>query len=676
MIRRNVLFTALLATGLAGAMGIQSAQASEIKIVNQDVGTGQGLDDHTPAAPVGGNPGTTRGEQALIVFQFAADLWGAVLQSDVPIINTATFQPLSCDATSGVLGSSGTNYIFSFNPGSTLPAGAIADTWYHSALADALAGTDLGVENDLPPDTPDIISRFNGKLGQTGCLEGSGWYFGLDGNTPAGEINFLDVVMHEMSHGLGFSGFNNLVTGALNQGIPDIYSTYVKNDTTGKMWIAMTNAERQTAALDDGNLVFTGSHAVGEAPLALSPQIAFEVSAPEAIAGDYAYNVAQFGATPTPANFSGELAVSTGADNLGCNVDGNPAPVPGVSGKLALLDRGVCAFTEKAANAQAGGATGLVIANNEEAGIIPSGDDASITIPVIAVTLSVGNTFKANMPVTAGLVQKPGLGGTDADGNVQLYAPAILAQGSSFSHYDTRLTPNALMEYAINNDLEANLDVDLTPALFKDIGWVVNVGNQQLLGCDTGVPTSVPGGAIVGANIYGNARVLAGAAADVDAYRQSIRDYADSLATEGLITGEQASSLNLCLSDDATQAQFDEWGGGDEGPGGGGDAIELANGVAMGGQSGTAGGSTVYMLEVPAGALALSIRTYGGSGDVSMYVKVGEPGGADNFDFKSTHRGNNESVVRARPTPGTYYITVVGEANYSGVSVMGNFITR
>ena len=49
-----------------------------------------------------------------------------------------------------MLGSSGTNYIFAFNPGETLPEGALAETWYHSALADALAGTDLGVANDLP----------------------------------------------------------------------------------------------------------------------------------------------------------------------------------------------------------------------------------------------------------------------------------------------------------------------------------------------------------------------------------------------------------------------------------------------------------------------------------------------------------------------------------------------
>src|SRR5690606_9694648 len=508
---RSLLFTALLAAGMMQAT-VAHADA-EITIVNLDEGTGQGLDDPTPATPIGGNPGTTRGEQAQVVFRFAADLWGQVLDSDVPILNTVTFQPLSCTETSGVLGSSGTNYIFSFN--SPAPDGAIADTWYHSALTEARLGVDAGVENDLPHDPPDIISRVNGRLGQPGCMSASGWYFGIDGNAPDDRISLLDVIMHEMAHGLGFSGFNNLTAGTMFQGQQDIYSTFVENNATGMAWVAMTDAERQASAIDDTHLVFTGATVTTEAPLVLDAEVALEVTSPAGIAGEYAYNAAQFGAPPTPANFNGEMAVSTGADNLGCGVS---TPIPGVSGKLALIDRGTCAFTEKAANAQAGGATGLIIANNEDVGIIPIGEDPSITIPVIAVTLAVGNTFKANLPVTAGLVQQPGLAGTDDDGNVLLYAPTVLATGSSFSHYDTRLTMNALMEPFINDSLSADVLVDLTPALFKDIGWTIPGNNQMLLACDTGVPTSVAGGLIAGANVYASARAFAGGAENLLVY--------------------------------------------------------------------------------------------------------------------------------------------------------------
>ena len=264
MIRRNRMVNAFLGLGLIFMAG--QVSAADIKISNQDVGTGQGLDDPTPATPVGGNPGTTRGEQAQIVFKFAADIWGAVLQSDVPVTVSASFAKLSCDATSGVLGSAGTTNIYSF--AAPAPQGAVANTWYHSALFDSLAGEDAG------DGAADIRARFNGALGSTGCLEGSSWYFGLDGKQPAGSIDFLNVVLHEMAHGLGFSGFGSLTTGQPLQGNDgvgrqDIYTTFVYDDTQQKSWYAMTPTQRVASALNDGNLVFTGANVKEQAPLAL-----------------------------------------------------------------------------------------------------------------------------------------------------------------------------------------------------------------------------------------------------------------------------------------------------------------------------------------------------------------------------------------------------------------------
>ena len=275
MIPRKLMFLSIaLSVGLAAG----AASAAEIRIVNQDEGTQKGLDDPTLATPVGGNPGTTRGQQALIVFQFAADLWGAVLKSDVPIINNATFKDLDCTATTGVLGSAGTTSVYSFN--SPAPSGALTDVWYHSALTDALAGEDAG------GGAADIQMQFNGRMGSSGCLEGSSWYFGLDGKTPDGQTNFLNVVLHEMAHGLGFSGFNWLSTGTQYLGKPDIYSTFVKDKVSGKAWTAMTDAERKVAALNDGKLVFTGAQVKAQAPLVLDKQRALTVTAPAAVAGN------------------------------------------------------------------------------------------------------------------------------------------------------------------------------------------------------------------------------------------------------------------------------------------------------------------------------------------------------------------------------------------------------
>src|SRR4026207_2553872 len=78
-----------------------------ITVLNAD-GPNEGFNDPTPASPVGGNPGTTIGAQRLIAFQFAANIWGAALDSNVPIVIRANFDPLFCDDVSAVLGSAGT----------------------------------------------------------------------------------------------------------------------------------------------------------------------------------------------------------------------------------------------------------------------------------------------------------------------------------------------------------------------------------------------------------------------------------------------------------------------------------------------------------------------------------------------------------------------------------------
>jgi len=666
MIACKPLFKALLATGL---LGLASAAASaDIRIVNLDAGTGKGLDDPTPVAPIGGNPGVTRGEQARIAFDYAASLWSAVLKSGVPVDINASFQKLACTATGGTLGSSRALSITAFSA-TNLPAGAKADTWYHIALANTLVG------EDTSPNTADVQMQFNGAMGTPGCLEGMQWYFGLDGNTPAGQSNFLNVMLHEMAHGLGFSAFNNLVTGKPllgNDGVarPDIYSSYVYDNGKGAKWYDMTDAERVTSALNDGHLVFTGPKVKADAPLALGTRAALMVSAPQAVAGEYLYGQAQFGPAASVANFNGTVVRAvTGANAEGCAAFDNAADV---SGHLAMVDRGTCGFAVKARNAEAAGATGLIIANNQAGNdlITPVGDGgAPINIPVIAISQNSGIALKANLAGLA-IAMSTVPAGMDAAGNVQIYAPKTLAQGSSFSHFDTRLSPNALMEYAESPDLKGHIDVDLTPSLFIDEGWRVNGGSQLLRTCDTGVPAWVPGGVIVGANISAEAKKLAKAAATVGDYAAAIRAHAAKLATDGLLTAPQATSLNACLSDAEVARQYDNWRAGGTGAPGGGD---MANGQTLTGQAGVTGSERIYTLVVPANARTLNIRTFGGSGDVSLYVKAGGEPTATSNDYRSVHVGNSETVVAARPAAGTYFIKVTGDKAYAGVSVQATY---
>ena len=91
-----------LAASLLLAFG--AAEAATIQILSRDP-AGVGFNDPTPVAPVGGNPGTTLGEQRWNVYRYVADIWEKQLTSDVPITVSAGWEALTCDAGSAVLGS-------------------------------------------------------------------------------------------------------------------------------------------------------------------------------------------------------------------------------------------------------------------------------------------------------------------------------------------------------------------------------------------------------------------------------------------------------------------------------------------------------------------------------------------------------------------------------------------
>jgi hypothetical protein len=247
--RRTLLLALLLAM-----MGVAVANAAVITILNSD-GVGEGFNDPTVVAPVGGNPGTTVGQQRLNVFQHAADIWGGLLPSNVTIIVRAQFNPQTCNATQAVLGSAGPSQAFSDFAGAPL-----ANTWYHVALANKLANVDLN------PALYDINATFNSNLnGNVGCLGGRMWYYGYDGNEGA-NIELLPVVLHEMGHGLGFSTLVNGLTGAENSGRPDRYERYIRDNTLGLTWYNMTAAQRVASAINTGNLVWNGPCVTTHAP--------------------------------------------------------------------------------------------------------------------------------------------------------------------------------------------------------------------------------------------------------------------------------------------------------------------------------------------------------------------------------------------------------------------------
>ena len=79
------------------------------------------------------------------------------------------------------------------------------------------------------------------------------------------------------------------------------------------------------------------------------------------------------------------------ASYLGCN----PYAPGSLNGKVALIDRGTCAFILKVKNAQDAGAIGVIIVNNNAGGLVNMGGaDPTITIPSIFVSQSDGSILK------------------------------------------------------------------------------------------------------------------------------------------------------------------------------------------------------------------------------------------------------------------------------------------
>lgn len=177
--------------------------------------------------------------EAQAAFQFAVDIWQSQITSNVPIEVQASFEALP----SGVLGSAGAGSLRRNWSNAPLP-----NTWYPIALANKIAG------EDLRPDRHDITARFSSVRDD--------WYFGTDGNTPADKIDFVSVVLHEIGHGLGFSGSATVSAGEGSlggDGLLYVYDTFVKNGAGTAITSYSNPSEALGAQLQGGDLFFDGS---------------------------------------------------------------------------------------------------------------------------------------------------------------------------------------------------------------------------------------------------------------------------------------------------------------------------------------------------------------------------------------------------------------------------------
>lgn len=178
-------------------------------------------------------------------FQAAVDVWAVTLTTAVTIRVDARWTGLDPQ----VLGNARPgNIVKNFS------AAPQTDTYYPIALANKIQGSDLSAT------TPHIVANFNSNF--------TNWYLGVDGLTPNNKYDLMSVVLHEIGHGLGFTGSMKVQTGKGVWGFggsPMIWDHFIVNSHGEKLLdtsLFPNNSVELAAQLQSNQLFFNGSSAL------------------------------------------------------------------------------------------------------------------------------------------------------------------------------------------------------------------------------------------------------------------------------------------------------------------------------------------------------------------------------------------------------------------------------
>ena len=123
-------------------------------------------------------------QEAKAAFEYAIGIWETLVESEIPINVQANWRSQG----GNTLGSAApADYVTGFK---NIPQ---EGRYYPLALAEKLARQSIN-----PNSSADIVCTFN---------KDADWYFKTDQDTPAELYDFVTVVLHEIAHGLGFTGF-------------------------------------------------------------------------------------------------------------------------------------------------------------------------------------------------------------------------------------------------------------------------------------------------------------------------------------------------------------------------------------------------------------------------------------------------------------------------------------
>ena len=248
-----------------------------------------------------------------------------------------------------------------------------------------------------------------------GC-NGSGSDFSVSSGINQAVIDGADVI--NMSLGANFGSDQNVsAITTVNAGLAGLSVAVAAGNAGDTYFIAGSPAAAANA------ITVAASQDPGV--------IGYQVTQTSPTAAIFQAAGANFGSAPNTTGVSGNVLYAQTTAGL---YDGCAGYAAGTfAGKIALIDRGTCAFVVKTKNAQTAGAIGVIIVNNRPGAPPPmSGTDPTVVIPTISITQTDGATIKAELAaasvVTVTLQQSAGNLTSDLAASFTSRGPATDAQ--------------------------------------------------------------------------------------------------------------------------------------------------------------------------------------------------------------------------------------------------------
>ena len=180
---------------------------------------------------------------ALAAFNYALDIWATFLDEDQIVVDIAVDVCSRNLGNGGTLGSGGSQFSAGFF------GAPVSNTFYPTSLGNQFAG------QDLSGTAADIFVTFNNN-------SAINWYFGTDGNTPAGQTDFVSTALHETGHGLGLNGFMTVSNGDGTWGsLPAIFDNFAEDNSGNVLVNTYGNPSTALANILTSEVYFGGTNA-------------------------------------------------------------------------------------------------------------------------------------------------------------------------------------------------------------------------------------------------------------------------------------------------------------------------------------------------------------------------------------------------------------------------------